>query len=339
VLNGKVGASKSPNFHILKAKLKTMKLNTLLIIGFLLSQIIYSQNKKIEITYVIKSDKSVDFYYTKNVPGSYYILLEFDKLTNCNSSRTHKKIIKFSSGSLFTLKPSNQNKGIIFSYKISYIIGNPNPKLDNDIIYALPFKTGKSVKIMEASNVGEKYFGSKKPIDWKSFIVYSNEPDTIYSMRKGIVVKIVDDYNNDDKLNKTFTSKRNHIFIEHIDGSYATYNGFDKNQIFVKLGQEVYPHTSLGKLEKFNKTNYRFDFNIFYYLKNLLDDKNNTLKNRNHKTKYLNPNFFIDNVVKKIESRENHNVSFNEEIKLQEFTRREKKRYKKRFKKKTNEFE
>ena len=316
-----------------------MKLNTLLIIGFLLSQIIYSQNKKIEITYVIKSDKSVDFYYTKNVPGSYYILLEFDKLTNCNNSRTHKKIIKFSSGSLFTLKPSNQNKGIIFSYKISYIIGNPNPKLDNDIIYALPFKTGKSVKIMEASNVGEKYFGSKKPIDWKSFIVYSNEPDTIYSMRKGIVVKIVDDYNNDDKLNKTFTSKRNHIFIEHIDGSYATYKGFDKNQIFVKLGQEVYPHTSLGKLEKFNKTNYRFDFNIFYYLKNLLDDKNNTLKNRNHKTKYLNPNFFIDNVVKKIESRENHNVSFNEEIKLQEFTRREKKRYKKRYKKKTNEFE
>jgi hypothetical protein len=312
-----------------------MKLNTLFIIGFLLSQIIYSQ-KKIEITYEIKSDKSVDFYYTKNVPGSYYITLEFDKLTNCNNSRTHKKIIKFSSGSLFTLKPSNQNKGIFFSYKTSYIIGNPNPKLDNDIIYALPFKTGKSVKIMEASNLGEKYFGSKKPIDWKSFIVYSNEPDTIYSMRKGMVVKIVDEYNNnDDKLHKTFTSKRNHIFIEHIDGSYATYKGFDKNQIFVKLGQEVYPHTSLGKLEKFNKTNYRFDFNTFYYLKNLLDDKKSTLKNRNHKTKYLNPNFFIDNAVKKIESRENHIVSFNEKIKLQEFTRREKKKYKK----KPNKFE
>lgn len=307
-----------------------MKLKILCLIGFLFSQIIYSQNKRIEITYKIKSDKTIDFYYKKNVPGSYYLTLEFNELTNCNNNRLHKKVIKYRSGSLFTLKPINQEKGISFFYKINYVLGNPSPKLKNDIIYALPFRTGKSVKIMEASNVGEKYFGSKKPIDWKSFIVYSNQPDTIYSMRKGIVVKIVDKYNNDNKLIKTFTSKRNLILIEHIDGSYATYKGFDKNMIFVKLGQEIYPHTSLGKLEKFNKTNYRLDFNTFHYLKNLLDNKKSTLKNRNHKTKYLNPNFFIDNDVKKIESGENHNVSFNEDIKIQEFTRREKKKYKKK---------
>ena len=312
-----------------------MKINTFFIIGFLFTQIIFGQKKNIEITYERKSDKSIDFYYKKNVPGSYYIKLEFDKLTNCNNSETYKKVIKYSSGFLFTLKPSNENKGISFSYKISYIIGNPNPKLNKDIVYALPFKTGKSVKILEATNVGEKYFGSKKPINWTSFIVYSNEPDTIYAMRKGIVIKIIDEYNNDEKLNKTLTSARNRILIEHKDGSYATYKGFDKNQIFVKLGQKIYPHTSLGKLEKFNKTNYRLDFNTFYYLKNLLDVKKSTLKNRNRKTKYLNPKFFIDNVIKKIESRQNYNVSFNEEIKLQEFSRREKKKYKK----KPNEFE
>lgn len=307
-----------------------MKIKKLFIIAFLFSQIIYAQKKNIEITYEIKSDKSIDFYYKKNVPGSYYVTLEFDELTNCNNSNTHKKVIKYSSGFLFTLKPSNKNKGISFSYKIKYIIGNPDPKIDNEIIYALPFKTGKTVKILEASNVGEKYFGSKKPIDWKSFIVYSNEPDTIYSMRKGVVIKVIDKYINDDKLNKTFTSERNRILIEHIDGSYASYKGFDKNQIFVKLGQKVYPHTVLGKLEKFNKTNYRLDFNTFHYLENLLDDKKSTLKNRNHKTKYLNPNFFTDNINKKIESRESYNVSFNEEIKLQEFSRREKKKYKKK---------
>jgi hypothetical protein len=178
--------------------------------------------------------------------------------------------------------------------------------------------------------VGEKYFGSKKPIDWKSFIVYSNELDTIYSMRKGVVIEVIDKYINDAELNKAFTSERNYILIEHIDRSYASYKGFHKNQIFVKLGQKVYPHTVLGKLEKFNKTNYRLDFNTFHYLENLLDDKKSTLKNRNHKTKYLNPNFFTDNINKKIESRESYNVSFNEEIKLQEFSRREKKKYKKK---------
>jgi hypothetical protein len=286
--------------------------------------------KKIEISYKIKKDNSIDFYFKKNVPGSYYVTLEFGELTNCNNSNTYKKVIKYSLGSLCTLKPSNKNKGISFSYKFKYVIGNPDPKIDNEIIYALPFKTGRTVKILEASNVGEKYFGSKKPIDWKSFIVYSNEPDTIYSMRKGVVIEVIDKYINDAELNKAFTSERNYILIEHIDRSYASYKGFHKNQIFVKLGQKVYPHTVLGKLEKFNKTNYRLDFNTFHYLENLLDDKKSTLKNRNHKTKYLNPNFFTDNINKKIESRESYNVSFNEEIKLQEFSRREKKKYKKK---------
>tara|TARA_B100000780_G_scaffold95369_1_gene66485 strand:- start:225 stop:431 length:207 start_codon:yes stop_codon:yes gene_type:complete len=68
-----------------------MKTSTYFIIAFLLSQIIYAQNKKVEITYEIKSDKSIDFYYKKIVPGSYYITLEFDQLTNCSNSRTHKK--------------------------------------------------------------------------------------------------------------------------------------------------------------------------------------------------------------------------------------------------------
>jgi hypothetical protein len=289
----------------------------------------HAQNKNIEISYETKSDNSVKFYYKKNTPGSYFITLEFDKLTNCNNSRTYKKVIKYSSGALFTLKPANQNQGISFSYKMKYIRGDPNPKINNDIIYALPFKTEKSIKIVEASNLGEKYFGDKKPIDWKSFIVHSDESDTIYCMRKGLVIRIIDAYKNDDKLNKTYTSKRNSILIEHIDGSYASYKGFDKNEIFVKLGQKVYPHSLLGRLEKFNKTNYRLDFNTFHYLKNLLDDKKNTLKNINRKTKYLNPTFFADNQNKKIISRESYIVSFNKEIKLQEFSRREKKKYKK----------
>ena len=290
---------------------------------------IHSQKKKIEVKYEIKSDRSIDFYYEKNMPGSYYLTLKFDNLENCSNNKIYKKVIKNDSGSLLILEPQNKDKGISFSYKTKYIIGNPDPKINENIVYSLPFKVGKSIKIVEASNVGEKYFGSEKPIDWKSFIVYSNEPDTIYSMRKGIVVKIIDEYQNDDKINKAFTTKRNLILIEHKDGTYATYKGFNKNEIFVKLGQKVYPHTILGKLEKFNKTSYRLDFNSFHYLNNLLDDTENTLKNRNHKIKYLNPIFLSDNLNTKIKSKEIYKVSFNEELKLKEFSKREKKKYKK----------
>lgn len=306
-----------------------MKKILIIIVIVLTFQEAYTQ-KNIEISYERKNDKSVQFFYKKNVPGSYSLIIEFTRLDNCNGSRIFKKEIDGYSGSLLTLEPANSDKGISFSYNLKYSFGTAKPKINNDITYVVPFKEGKSIKIMEASNIGEKYFGDGKPTDWKSFVVYSSKPDTIYSMRKGIVVKIINEFVNDDELIKTFTSKRNHILIEHRDGTYAIYKGFDKNQIFVKLGQKIYPHTPLGKMEKFNKKNYRLDFNIYHYLKNLLDDKKSTLTNRNHKTKYLNPNFFIDSEYKKIKHGEFHFVSFNEEIKLQEFSRREKKKYKKK---------
>lgn len=306
-----------------------MKKKSFFIIALLAFQIIYSQQKKIEIKYERKKDNSIVFSYKKNVPGSYYLTVKFPRLENSFSRKTYNKVIKFAAGTLFTLKPRDREKGIAFSYNFKYILGNPNPKINAKISYALPFKKGKSVRIIEATNLGEKYFGSNKPIDWKSFIISSKEPEVIYSMRRGIVVEIVNEYQNDTEFNNSFTSKKNSIKVEHNDGSYALYSGFDKNEIFVKLGQEIYPHTTLGKLSKFDESTYRLNFNVFHYLKNLLDDKKTTLKNRVHKTKYLNPTFYVDNTTKKIEQGKEYTVSFNEEIKLQEFSKREKRKYKK----------
>lgn len=94
-----------------------MKLSTCSIIFFLVLQTIYSQNKKIEITYEKNSDKSINFYYKKNLPGSYYLILEFDRLENCHNNTTFKKVLTNSSGSLFTLKPYNSKKGFLFFIK------------------------------------------------------------------------------------------------------------------------------------------------------------------------------------------------------------------------------
>lgn len=300
-----------------------MNIKTFYIIVFLVSQSFYAQEKKIEITYERRSDKSIDFYYQKNVPGSYYLKLEFSRLENCENSRTYEQVLKYDSGSLFTLKPHDDSQGISFSYRLSYTRGNPKAKINNGIIYVLPFKTEKSIKIFEASNIGEKYFERDRPIDWKSFVAYSKESDTIYAMRKGIVVDVIDKHDNDTKFTKTFTSKRNRVLIEHEDGSYATYKGFNRGEIFVKLGQKIYPRIPLGKLGEFNKANYRLDFNFYHYIKDTQDN------NRSVKTKYLNPLFFVDNSNKRIKSKEVYTVSFNEDIKLQEFSKKEKKKYKK----------
>ncbi|MFH4968890.1 hypothetical protein V8G61_11860 [Gaetbulibacter sp. M240] len=292
------------------------------------TKVVFSQND-IEVTYTRNTNNSVQFNYNKKVPGSYFLTIEFDVLENSNNSMSVERVVKNASGILLTLKPIDERNGISFSYRIKYTQGNPYPKVNKKVSYFLPFQTGRKIKIMEASDLGEKYFGSKKPIGWKSFLVISNTPDTIYAMRRGQVIHIKNEYDKDVKFNKLYTSARNAIIIEHEDGTYALYQGFNKDEIFVKPGQEVYPHTVLGTLEKFNKGNYRFDFNIFHFLNNLLDEKESTLKDRNYKIKFLDPVFFVNNKNVKLQPGEVYNVSINEKLITQEFSNREKKKYQK----------
>ncbi len=104
-----------------------------------ITQIIFSQNNSIEITYERRSDNSVDFYYSKDLPGSYSLRLEF------------------------TIRPTNEKNGISFSYKLTYTLGDPNPNVKESIQYSLPFIKGKDINIKEASYLGETYFGNEKP--------------------------------------------------------------------------------------------------------------------------------------------------------------------------------
>lgn len=292
----------------------------------------FAQNQQITVTRKVNPDKSVSLYYEKKMPGSYYLIIEFSNQTNCQES-DFKCVVSGVNGIVTKIRPINPQQHINFSYRYSSILGHLNPKVDSLFHYTLPFKNGKKVKIYEAGNIGEKYFESDKPVNWKSYVVKSTSSDTIYSMRKGIVVKLVNDYNNeDDSVNKHYTSERNLILIEHEDGTLAGYKGFKKDSFKVKLGQTVYPQTQLGVLELFNKNenSYRLDFSIRY----LFDGKSNsdekqTFKNRKSRYKYITPLFFTQEGLLAITSKEEYTTLFNEELLLKEFTRSEKKKYNK----------
>jgi len=310
-----------------------MKKNILYLITFFtvisINHELLSQNRNIEITYKRNSDKSVDISYTKKLPGSYFVKLEFTTLTNCLESSI-ERVIKSSSGRLVKLNPTNSKENINFSYKYYTIRGIPNPKADSLFNYTLPLMEGNNVKIHEASNFGEQYFGSKKPTNWKSYIVYRNNSDTIYSMRKGIVVAITNKYVADTIFKKGYTSKKNTIIIEHSDGTYASYSGFKKNSIFVKLSQTVYPQTKLGLLEIFNTGKYRLDFSISYLIDNNIENQEKqNLKNRKSKYAYLTPYFLTENGFEKLKHCKKYTVTSNEKTLFKEFTKRERKKYKK----------
>lgn len=286
-----------------------------------------SQDQNITISSKSNSDNSVDISYRKELPGSYYVSLEFTTLRNSYPTR-FEGVIKDKSGSLLRLKPIDSDKRINYGYSYTTTRGVPNPKIDSEFTYALPFQDGKKVLIKEAYNVGEKHFGSERPSNWKYYIVDSKSADTICSMRKGIVVEIKNEFREDTTFEKTYTSDRNSMVIEHDDGTYASYKGFRKNTFLVELGQTVYPNTKLGVMDIFNKDNYRIDFAIYYLIDtDFKHRKNQTLSNAKSLYEYLNPYFITQNGIKKMESRNEYTAKMNESILFQEFSKRERKKY------------
>ncbi|TDD93819.1 hypothetical protein [Flavobacterium cellulosilyticum] len=207
------------------------------------------------------------------------------------------------------------------------IIGEPNPKVDSLFHYVLPFKKGNKHKIAEASYLGEKYFDQERPKNWKSYVINSKTADTICCMRKGIVVKVVNQYEN-SSLAMVYSSKRNAITVEHSDGTLAIYKGFKNDGIFVKLGQTVYPQTELGIIEQFNSNNYRADVSIsFLFDCDFKSLEKQTMQNYKSKFGYVTPYFVTENGVEKLVSNKEYTSVCSEKEFLGEFTRSEKKKY------------
>ena len=312
-------------------KTKRMKKRILsLILILLLSGInskLSAQQQNFTIISKANDDKSIDMSYTKEKPGTYTISLEFSNVENCDK-RNYNTEVRGNSGNLYKLRPIDKNKGIGYSLKYYTVMGEINPKVDSLYRYILPFKNGKKIKIYEAANIGEKYLGQEKALNWKSYVVNSDRPDTICSMRKGIVVLIENEYNDTSMEDFQYTSKRNSIVVEHADGTFAIYKGFKKNGIFVKSGETVYPQTELGIIEKYDLKGYRLDFSVYYLSdKYIKENRKKSLKGYKSSYKYVTPYFVTQGGDTTIQSKNEYTTSLNEAVITQEFSRSEKKKY------------
>ena len=276
-----------------------------LIFSIIIANYMHSQTGKVIVKPIRNADNSVDFTYTKAAVGSYIVSFTFDKLINSEITAT-KLNATADSGLLFKLKPTDKNKKIDFSYSYATTQGYLNPIVNSNIIYALPFKKGKTVKI---------YAITRKEINperWTSYLVYSKKQDTIFSMRKGTVVIIRNllekDY--DEVTKKTTTIERKQIVMEHADGTFASYSGVEAKSICVTLGQKVYPQTKLGIMDRHNNDTYKIVFNVYYHE----EDK----KNYRGTEIAFTPNFLTEKGIGKLEDKKNYFVSYDDNIKLQE---------------------
>ncbi|MDX8339188.1 M23 family metallopeptidase [Draconibacterium sp. IB214405] len=306
------------------------KVQLALLIACIFSQTaIWSQERVIQVTSERNEDKSMSFSCAKNEFGTYYLELWFTDLENAYSSG-YKGNIDVANRDFLQVKPINNNRPINCTYRTWYIRGELDPKFDPAFSYLLPLSCGKPVKVRFMSYLNSKYFGAESPKNWHAYQFVANPGDTVYSARKGTVVKIEDDNEYKTDFTVLYQSTINKITIEHPDGTLAEYSGFKGNEIWVKEGETVYPHSPLGVLAQYDKETAQLRFKIFYL------DEIPVSKNRQDKLNdkfqyysYVEPHFLTESGMQSLENGESYTGLVNEEIILKEFSKKELRQLKK----------
>ncbi len=287
----------------------------------------FAQDDALKVNYYVNPNRNVELSYEKADPGTYTVVLDFTTLVN--SSGSERRILTASgrAGRLETLTPTNKDQSITFSYKYSYIRGKLKPKINNDIIYVLPYRKGAKTKAYESTFVNATYFGNTTPDDWKAYHFYTDTEDTIAAVRKGTVVNIKDTYDTDKPNEVAYKSSLNEIMIEHGDGTLATYRGFKKGSFKVSVGQVVFPGMALGLNSKYTESRPYAVYLIITYLKSadLEGARGQSLATTKSLYGLITPNFYIDQNPKGavLRSGQQYEVESTPEIVTKEMTKRE----------------
>lgn len=113
-------------------------------------------------------------------------------------------------------------------------------KEDSSHIYTLPFETGKKVFLVQGY---ESMFSHKdsKALDFKV-----KTGTKVCAARGGVVTAVRKD-SDAGGLKQANLSDGNYVFIKHADGSEANYWHFQKDSVFVSVGDTIITGQLIGK--------------------------------------------------------------------------------------------
>lgn len=287
----------------------------------------YAQERQMEITVERKSDNSIDFIYQKTDPGYFTVVFKFSELTNAREPQSTYDFDGYS-GSIMTLTPIDKARGIGYRYSTRYIRGKFKPKVNKEFCYTLPYSPGTKCNVSEAGFANEAYFGAERPDDWKSYFFYTDQQESVTAIRKGSVVNIVDQY--DDEANVAFTTKKNSVIVEQNDGTLVRYLGLKKGSIKVKVGDILFPNDVIG-LNAPSAQKY-FGVSVFIYYLSSVDFeslKSQTLSTPKSLYSIVTPKFITaNNTCGILENKKSYESFSNEEIITKEMNKKELKKYK-----------
>ncbi|MBN1597427.1 MAG: hypothetical protein JXP36_10010 [Bacteroidales bacterium] len=182
---------------------------------------------------VLQSGNKYTFYAENRSYYPYSVELKIQNIQNLDPlwvNNTYKVI--FGKNNLITLTVKDAGLPVSYDYSYKYRIGVPCKDVISDYPYLIPFN-GKFEFLYQNE--------SKSLIKKNAFVL--GEGDTIYAMRKGLVVATPDMYYNQDRI-----SKEKSLEVMHKDGTIMIYENLDPDVVFIKPGKMVYSGQPVGVL-------------------------------------------------------------------------------------------
>lgn len=212
----------------------------------------------------LQHDNKYDFYAKNRSFYPYRLRFEFNEFLNLTpfiSKRDY--ILQPGRNKLFSVSVKDEKNPHTYSYKISFMIGLLCDEIDEKFPYLIP------IKILDARKI---LYSPDQTIHANHFQLQKG--DTIFCMRKGLVVAVPNMFNDADRISQTES-----LEIMHKDNSVLKYENIDPENTFVKAGQKVYPGQPIGligensilevQLLAFQKDNFINSIKIFYATDNL----------------------------------------------------------------------
>lgn len=308
----------------MKMYLPTSLLSLLLLFT---SNFLFSQ-KIIEIKY--EKDRTGTGYVFEcqnNSFVNYTVTIDFSTLVNLSADvpMPYKTTVSPGNNRLFKLSVTNTGSSTNFNYSISYQKGCEKTKVDTTFAYLLPVSPSKTTRVFELTNLGEKYAQKSPPKDWYALGFKVEEGDTVFAARKGIVGEAVS-----DKIvageSLSFSRDVNYVEIQHDDCTFAKYELFKQNGVFVKVGETVQAGQPLGIISSKNfSSGTQMRMSVYYsFVENILKAGKKT--DDKYYQAYVPIRFWAEGTVQKLEKSKNYTSEHPEVLITKEMSKKEKKR-------------
>ncbi len=295
-----------------------------------LQSLLFSQNKIIEVTYERdRAGTGYTFECKNNSFANYIVEITFSTLANftADASLPYKATVKSGSSRLFSLKPTGLGGAPNFNFSYSFRRGCHNTKPEADFPYLLPIQADKTTQSFELSNLSEKYGKESAPKDWYALGFKTKDGDTIFASRKGIVVETVSDQKEPNGEGLSFTRNVNFIEIQQEDCTFARYELFRENSLFVKVGETVQAGQPLGLIGGKNfGSGSHVRLSVFYAFVETVKKEGKETDKKNYSA-YVPIQFWVDGQLQKLEKGKAYKSEHPESILTKEMNKREKKKW------------